>query len=143
MDMTTQVLTGLVDRTTDGKLEWRSALGRNAFLATVDLIGVIIKPSGGSSNGQRGYSLEILNNEGLIAEVLATDADYAAEIGARSITDDQREMIIRLFHLARRSALNTDATMSELASRLEEMRRGAPAKRASAPRRLLPIRRSP
>ena len=140
MDMTTQVLTGLVDRTTDGKLEWRSALGRNAFLATVGLIGVIIKPSGGSSNGQRGYSLEILNNEGLIAEVLATDADYAAEIGARSITDEQREMIVRLFHLARHSALNTDATMSELASRLEEMRREAPAKRA--PRVSFPTLRS-
>lgn len=119
MDVTTQVLTGLVNRTTDGKLNWRSTWDRNAFLATVDLIAVIIKPSGGSSNGQRGYSLEILNNEGLIAEVLETDEDYAAKVGGRHITDDQRELIVRLFHLARRSALDTEATLSELASRLE------------------------
>ena len=143
MDMTTQVLTGLVARTDDGKLKWRSTWERNMFLTTVDSIGVVIKPSGGSPNGKRGYALEIMNEEGLIAEVLETDEDYAAKVGARSITDDQREMIIRLFHLARRSARDTEATLSELASRLEEMRRGAPAKRASAPRRLLPIRRSP
>ena len=90
------------------------------FLATVGLIGVVIKPTGGSaSNGQREYALEILNNEGVIAEVLATDKDYASKIGARSITDEQRELIIRLFRLARRSALNTEATLSELANGLE------------------------
>ena len=120
MSVITQVLTGLVNLTDEGKLKWRSTWDLNVFLATVDLIGVIIKPTGGSaSNGQREYALEILNNEGVIAEVLATDKDYASNIGARSITDEQRELIIRLFLLARRSALNTEATLSELANGLE------------------------
>ena len=120
MDKMTQVLTGLVNRTDEGKLTWRPTWDSNSFIASVDLIGVVIRPSGGSSrNGQRGYALEILNNDGLIAEVLATDKDYASKIGARSITDEQRELIIRLFHLARRSALDTEATLSELANGLE------------------------
>ena len=120
MSMVTQVLTGLVNLTDEGKLKWRSTWDLNVFLATVDLIGVVIKPAGGSAaNGQREYALEILNNEGVIAEVLATDKDYASKIGARSITDEQRELIIRLFRLARRSALNTEATLSELANGLE------------------------
>ena len=67
----------------------------------------------------RGYALEILNNDGLIAEVLETDADYASKVGARSVTDEQRELIIRLFRLARGSALDAEATLSELASRLD------------------------
>lgn len=49
-----------------------------------------------------------MNNEGLIAEVLTTDADYASKVGARSVADEQRELIARLFHLARRSALDAE-----------------------------------
>ena len=120
MDKMTQVLTGLVNRTDEGKLKWRSAWDSNAFLATVDSIGVVVKPSGGiSPNGQRGYALEILNNDGLVAEVLETEADYASLVGARYITDEQRELIIRLFRLACNSALDTEATLSELANGLE------------------------
>lgn len=120
MDKMTQVLTGLVNRTDEGKLTWRPTWDSNSFIASVDLIGVVIKPSGGSSrSGQRGYALEILNNDGLIAEVLETDEDYASKVGARSVTDEQRELIIRLFRLARGSALDAEATLSELASRLD------------------------
>ena len=108
MDKMTQVLTGLVNRTDEGKLTRRPTWDSNSFIAAVDLIGVVIKPSGGSSpSGQRGYALEILNNHGLVAEALDTDADYASKVGARSVADEQRELITRLFRLARRSALDT------------------------------------
>jgi len=50
---------------------------------------------------------------------LETDADYASKVGARSVTDEQRELITRLFRLARGSALDAEATLSELASRLD------------------------
>ena len=103
-----QILEGLIRRTTDGKLKWRSSVREDQFVVSVDAISIVIRelpPRGTDLN----YRLEILDENGRTVEVLHYDNSNAEQ-------DKQME---NLFVLARRSALNIDSVLQKLAQALE------------------------
>ena len=97
------ILEGLIQRTTEGKLKWSRTVPHDRFVTSVDTIAVVIQVDLGGR-----YSLEILNEAGETAESL----EY------RDATAEQGLQLGRLFVLARRSALNTEATLQKLAKAL-------------------------
>ena len=119
MDKMTQVLTGLVNRTSESKLAWRPTQDINSFVVSVDALEVVVKQVGARSRyGVRECALEILNDRGQTVAVLeAEDAVF----GASSFSEERRELMRRLFSLARASALNAEETLSELSERLNAM----------------------
>lgn len=98
-----QILTGLVQRTIEGKLDWSRGARSDRFVASVDSISVVIIEVLYSA-----YRLEIFNEEGEFVESL----EYL------DTTDEQNRQLEHLFTLARRSALNTEATLQKLAKAL-------------------------
>ena len=97
------ILEGLIQRTTEGKLKWSRTVPHDRFVTSVDAIAIVIQVDLGGR-----YSLEILNEAGETAESL----EYL------DTTDEQNRQLARLFVLARRSALNTEATLQKLAKAL-------------------------
>ena len=98
------ILEGLIQRTTEGKLKWSRTVPHDRFVTAVDAISIVIQVEFSGS-----YSLEILNEAGETAESL----EY------RDATAEQIAQLARLFVLARRSALNTEATLQKLAKALD------------------------
>lgn len=108
-----RILDGLIQRTTEGKLKWSRAASDDQFATSVDTISVVV---GRSSRLQRGVSdlprLEIYNERGNLAEVMQFDGpspDNVKQIGK----------LHQLHGLARRAALDTQATLEKLANALE------------------------
>jgi hypothetical protein len=99
-----RILSGLIQRTTEGKLKWTRAVLNDRFAASVDAISIVIWEVADPS-----YTLEILNESGETVETL----DY------RNSTEAQDQQLARLYLLARRSALDTDSTLEKLAKGLE------------------------
>lgn len=97
------ILEGLIQRTVEGKLKWSRTVPHDRFVTSIDAIAIVIQVDFGGS-----YSLEILNEAGETAESL----EY------RDATSEQMVKLARLFVLARRSALNTEATLQKLANAL-------------------------
>ena len=114
-----QILEGLIRRTNAGKLRWQRSIEDDEFLASVDAISVVIRfRKGGLTNPAR-HQLEILDDEGATAEVIETyDALWPIPDDRRA-TPEQARQLDRLYVLARRSALNTQATLAKLAKALE------------------------
>ena len=115
-----QILEGLVRRTTDGKLQWRRNVASNEFVTAIDAIAVVVKEvSKAYIDVPARYQLEIINDEGDAVEVLETSDTLDP------ISDDWREpsaqdrQLAHLYELARRSALNTQATLEKLVKALE------------------------
>lgn len=105
-----QILDGLIQRTTDGKLNWRSSIHDDQFVASVDAISVVVRESPGRGiDADPNYRFEILDENGRTVEVL-----YSS-----TVTAQQDRQLEQLFTLARRSALNTDAVLQKLAAALE------------------------
>ena len=111
MDKMTQVLTGLVNRTSEGKLAWTPTKNTDAFAASVGSLSVVIKDCGARRYGPRERALEVRNGEGRMVAVLEAEDGV---FGASSFTSERRELLSRLFGLARASALNAEEILSEL-----------------------------
>lgn len=101
-----QILEGLVLRTTEGKLKWNRTVQDDRFVTSLDAISVVIV--GTQGHEELGYRLDILEESGVTVE----------SFGIRDTTVEQDQLMERLHVLARRSALNTDATLEKLAKAL-------------------------
>ena len=120
MSKIAEVLERLIRRTSDGKLSWQTSVDPDRFLAVVDTIGVTIKRLGRVSTvGDERYQLEILNEQGKTIEELETTGPISLGNLDMSVTPEQDKQLGRLFTLARRSALDTDATLEKLANSLD------------------------
>ena len=102
-----QILTGLVQRTTEGKLKWSRSAQENQFVTSVDTISIVIAESG--NFGIDTYCLDVLDESGEVVDSLSF----------RDTSEVQDQELARLFVLARRSAHNIDSTLERLAKALE------------------------
>ena len=120
MDNMERVLKGLLKRTEEGKLKWRTTVDENRFLASVDTIAVAVQRVGpGVKMGSDRFKFEVVNDEGITVESLESQDKYGLVPSERGATTEQEKDIDRLFTLARRSALDSDATLEKLANTLE------------------------
>lgn len=107
-----RILDGLIQRTTEGKLKWSRATSDDQFATSVDTISVVV---GRSSRLQRGVldlpRLEIYNERGNLAEVMQFDGPSPDNL-------QQVQKLQELHGLARRAALDTQATLDKLAKAL-------------------------
>ncbi len=101
-----QILTGLVQRTVEGKLNWSRLTQDDRFVVSVDAISVVIVEV---NNRDNDYRLYIHDETGQVIESL----DH------RETTIEQDREMARLYALARRSALDVDSTLEKLAKALE------------------------
>ena len=104
-----QILAGLVQRTTEGKLKWSRAVENGRFVTSVDAISIMIQEMQYPSPRRNRYGLDILDESGETIESLRY----------QDATTEQDEQLARLYVLARRSALNTDLTLEKLAKALD------------------------
>ena len=102
-----QILDGLVQRTTEGKLKWSRSVHDGRFVTSVDTISVVIEEY--VSGGNTRHRLDIVDESG----------DTVESLDFRDTTGQQDEELARLYVLARRSAHNIDATLEKLARGLE------------------------
>ena len=115
-----RVLEGLINRTHEGKLNWHTTADPDRFMTAVDMIVVVVsRLSRGISLGNERHRLEIVNDEGITVEVLETNDTLGLFPSERLPTAEQAEKLSQLFTLARRSALDTDATLEKLANSLD------------------------
>ena len=102
-----QILSGVIQRTTEGKLSWSRAVEKNRFIASVGEISIVIIE--GENFFGTTYRLDIVDEYGETVESL----------DAPDTTDVQGRQLGRLYVLARRSALDIDSTLEKLAKDLE------------------------
>ena len=116
-----QILEGLIRRTDAAKLRWLSSVEDDAFLASVDAITVVVTElsKGGFGSHFARYQLQILNDNGDTVAVVETNDEFGMVPEDRRATLKQTHQMNRLHQLARRSALNTQATLEKLAKALE------------------------
>ena len=112
------ILQGLISRSEEGKLKWQTSVDSKAFVAAVDTTGLIVKVL---DDFLDTYRLEILNDKGLTAAVLETDAGLGNVPRESRATDEQIHALRRLYVLARQSALDSNSTLEKLASDLERI----------------------
>lgn len=98
-----KILEGLVQRTSEGKLEWSRGPRNDRFVTSIDAITVTL-----TEVLHLAYRLEIANEAGETVESL----------NSMDVPDERCRQLEQLFVLARRSALNTDATLEKLAKAL-------------------------
>lgn len=98
-----QILTGLIQRTEEGKLRWSRAAQQDRFITSVDAISVMIF----ETEGEHGF--DILDESGEVVESLRYE----------DTSEEQDEQLERLYILARRSALNIDSVLEKLGKALE------------------------
>ena len=123
MDYMERVLKGLLKRTEEGKLRWRTTVDENRFVASVDTIAVAVQRVGpGVVMGNDRFKFEVVNDEGITVESLESRDECGLVPSERRATTEQERDIDRLFTLARRSALDSDATLAKLADSLENFR---------------------
>ncbi len=102
-----QILEGVVQRTTEGKLKWSRTVQNDRFVSSVDAISIVIVEI--DSHRQTTYRLDILDESGETVESL----------GFQDTTPEQDRELARLYVLARRSALDINSTLEKLAKALE------------------------
>ena len=101
------ILEGLVQRTTEGKLKWTPSVAEGRFITSVDAITIVIWEIPDESFA---YRLDILDAEsGQTIESLGYEQPTAGLDG----------VLKRLYVLARRSAVDFDSTLQKLAKALE------------------------
>ena len=103
-----KIITGLVERTNEGRLLWQRGAQSEQFITSVDTISMVVAEYE-EDWGRRRYRLEIYNESGELADSL----DF------RDMAGEQLKQLERLFVLARRSANNVDSTLEKLAKALE------------------------
>ncbi len=115
-----KILEGLVRRTADGKLQWSRSVPSGEFVTSIDAISIVIRdPSEGLTFGSGRYQLAIFDDEDDAVAVLESDGLFKSVPNDRRATPDQTTQLGHLYELARRSALNTQATLEKLAKALE------------------------
>lgn len=115
-----EILVGLTERTAEGRLNWRTSANPNGFVSAVGDIGVIVSLVDKLGLGQdERFRLEILNDQGVTVETIETVDSFGFGPEHNRATNEQAQCLSRLFALARRSALDADATLDELARNLE------------------------
>ena len=115
-----QILEGLIRQTDDGKLSWRPSVPNGAFVTSVDTIAVVVRElSTGKYSPAARHQIEIFNDDGYTVEVLETSHRFAAVPNESEAAREQARQLRHLHQLARRSALNTQATLAKLAKALE------------------------
>ena len=110
-----KILEGLATRTNDGKLKWSPSAISNEFVTSINAISIAIQElrTVGSILRSKGeYRLTIFDESGKEIEFLETVNEDRVEIR-------RAEQLADLYILARRSALNTQATLEKLAKALE------------------------
>ncbi len=122
MSQLDNILDGLIQQTTEGKLAWTPTVADDRYVTSIDTISVVISQLGGGArlgimSGR--YQLEILNDQGFTVEVLQTSDGFGVNQDDKYATDKQAGQMSRLYALARRSALNAEATLEKLARALE------------------------
>lgn len=118
MDKMTEIVTKLIAKSRDGKITWRDTAGKQTFLAMLGETGVSIDFDSETSV----YKLQILDNRGRVIE--SVSAGYVAfaklSLGPPRAEKQMATSALRDLHeVARRSALNIDETLDELASHLD------------------------
>ena len=116
MDRMTTILDGLINRTEEDKLQWRTSADTNAYVALVDDISVVVRSLDSLLNDR--YRIEIQNDKGITVEVLQTTDEFTIVSSDTYADTTQADKLGCLFRLARRSALDTDATLDRLANSL-------------------------
>ena len=101
-----QILTAVVQRTKDGKLKWTRTVQNDRFVTSVEAISMVIVET---DHFFAAYRLDILDESGEAVESL----------GQQDTTPEQDRELGHLYVLARRSALDVDATLEKLAKALE------------------------
>ena len=120
MNRMSDILNGLINRTEEEKLTWKTSIDKSSFITSVDTIGIIIRSFGSGWNER--YRLEIQNDDGITVQVLQTPDYYVRGVEPQDDgTKEQAEELSRLFILARRSALKTDLTLEKLAESLAKL----------------------
>ena len=115
-----KILSGLVRRTNDGKLGWSRSITDNEFVTSIETISVVVRDtSKGAIFGSGRYQLAILDDEDEAVAVLEVNDTLRLVPDDRDATPEQASQLAHLFELARRSALNTQATLEKLAKALE------------------------
>ena len=102
-----QILTGVIKRTTEGKLKWSQTAQHDRFVTSLDAISIVIAEN--EEFRPNSHQLVLLDESGVTIESL----DYL------DTTPEQDEELARLFVLARRSALDIDSVLEKLAKALE------------------------
>ena len=114
-----KILEGLVQRTTDGQLQWKRTVAENEFVTSVDAIGIVVRELGQNSLGfPLRRQLEIADESGATVEVLETGGGKVGVPHDRLQSDKQARQLQQLYEMARRSALDTQATLEKLAKAL-------------------------
>ena len=103
-----QILTGLIQRTEEGKLSWTKSVQTDRYVASVDVISLVVGEYDGKWGSPR-YRLDVFDELG----------EVAGSFDVRDTTGEQQEQLSRLFELARRSANKIDSTLEKLAKALE------------------------
>ena len=109
----TDILTKLIEKSRDGKIAWRETSSKEKFLAMLGETGVSIN----SDTTIRVYELQIIDKHGRVIESMFADYDSSGLLPAseRKVANNLGE----LHGIAKRSALDIDSTLDELASRLD------------------------
>ena len=102
-----QILEGLVQRTTEGKLKWRRGVREGQYVTSVDAISIVVMND--EFLEPLGYRLEILEESGKTVESLRN----------RHSTAEQGQQLERLHLEAHRSARESDPVLEKLARALE------------------------
>lgn len=125
-----KILEGLVQRTSDRKLQWSRSVNIGEFVTSVDVISVVVRElnqgyvpksyyASAGSFAPPGHQLEIFDDEDNAVAVLETYNEHSYVSQDRGATPEQATQLAHLYELARRSALNTEATLQKLAKALE------------------------
>ena len=135
MDKMTEVLAKLISSTQDGKVHWVSTADPEVFITTVETIGVVVSHLDAgllSMASDEQYRVQVLDPEGRAVESIETRIfSGLPNLGGlltpeqiaplRVADEDQKHAIRLLFLLARRSALDVDATLDELRNSLDAL----------------------
>ena len=99
-----QIVSGLVQRTAEGKLKWTRSVQYDRYIVSVDTISVTI-----TEEFPGRYRLEVADEAG----------DIVDSLGHRDANGEQMEELERLYVLARRSAYDVSSVLERLAKGLE------------------------
>ena len=112
-----QILKSLVDRSRDQKITWRTTASPETYMTTIGEVSVAVSIASRQS-GNTLYELEIIDSRGVSVENLRSSP---SKIFSSPAGQQRDEMLRRLFESARRSALDIDSTLDELARQLDQI----------------------
>ncbi len=115
MNRMSEILDGLINRTKENKLTWRTSVDSDAFVTSVGTIAIVVRLL---DDFLELHQIEIQNDEGVTVQVLQTPRLPGRLVTETDATPEQAQKLSRIFTLARSSALNSDLTLEKLAESL-------------------------